>query len=84
MPGESKNTIWPFGVVWIPRICLLVVWGLSETIEYIKENAPEQDPIEKIETNVEVVAEVSSELETAKTEGYSSDVEFDDLGNKTE
>ncbi len=32
----------------------------------------------------EVTPEVSSELETTKAEGYSSDVEFDDLGDKKE
>ena len=58
--------------------------NLQEVIEYIKENAPEQDPIEKTETNVEVAAENTPVLESIKTEGYSSDVEFDDLGEKTE
>ena len=58
--------------------------NLQEVIEYIKENAPEQEPIENMETNVEVVADASSELETVKSEGYSSDIEFDDLGDKTE
>ena len=58
--------------------------NLQEVIEYIKENAPEQEPIENMETNVEVVADASSEMETVKSEGYSSDIEFDDLGDKTE
>ena len=76
--------------------------NLLEVIDFIKENAPEQEPIEAVETvetaenietaetveNIEVAdevtTEVSSELETVKSEGYSSDVEFDDLGNKNE
>ncbi len=57
--------------------------NLQEVIEYIKENAPEQDPIEKVETNLGNT-ENTPVLETVKTEGYSSDVEFDDLGEKTE
>ncbi len=60
--------------------------NLQEVIDYIKANAPEQEPLERAEVEVgtEVVAEVSAELETAKTEGYSSDVEFDDLGSSNE
>ena len=79
--------------------------NLQEVIDFIKENAPEPEPFEAVET-VEAVAEtttkvsteaseeivseevaseeVASELETTKTEGYSSDVEFDDLGAKNE
>jgi hypothetical protein len=57
--------------------------NLQEVIEYIKENAPEQEPIERTESNVETT-EVTPELETVKAEGYSSDIEFDDLGSKTE
>ncbi len=51
--------------------------NLEEVISFIKKNVPEQEPLEK----VEVGAEVSAELETVKAEGYSSDVEFDDLGD---
>lgn len=53
--------------------------NLEEVIAYIKKNLPEQEPLEKVE--VEIGVEASSELETAKTTGYSSDVEFDDLGD---
>ncbi len=60
--------------------------NLHEVIEFIKKNAPEQEPLEKAEVGVgsEVKAEVKAELETAKTDSYSSDVEFDDLGNTNE
>jgi hypothetical protein len=51
--------------------------NLEEVISFIKKNVPEQEPLEK----VEVGTEVSAELETVKVEGYSSDVEFDDLGD---
>ena len=59
--------------------------NLQEVIDFIKENAPEQDPIEKENdgVNVEVTNE-SAELETVKAEGYSSDVDFDDLGETKE
>lgn len=56
--------------------------NLEEVITFIKKNVPEQEPFEKME--VEVGAEVntiSAELETVKAEGYSSDIEFDDLGD---
>lgn len=53
--------------------------NLEEVIAFIKKNIPEQEPLEKVE--VEVGAEISAELETVKAEGYSSDVEFDDLGD---
>ncbi len=53
--------------------------NLEEVIAFIKKNVPEQEPLEKVE--VEVGTEVSAELETVKAEGYSSDVEFDDLGD---
>lgn len=74
--------------------------NLQEVIDFIKENAPEPEPFETTETvesvtetttevstesSEEAVSEeVTSELETTKAEGYSSDVEFDDLGNKNE
>ena len=70
--------------------------NLTEVIDYIKANAPEPDAIEnfeattEIETKVEVATEietkvdVAAEIETGETEGYSSGVEFDDLGDKTE
>ncbi len=58
--------------------------NLQEVIEFIKKNAPEQEPLEKVETETGVNAEVNAELETAKTESYSSDVEFDDLGTTNE
>ncbi|MBU8891730.1 MAG: PUR family DNA/RNA-binding protein [Bacteroidales bacterium] len=76
--------------------------NLKEVIDFIKENAPEPEPYEAVETVEknkttetvedvkdveiadEVTSEASSELETTKTEGYSSDVEFDDLGDKNE
>jgi hypothetical protein len=51
--------------------------SLQEVIEFIKNNLPEQEPLEAALAEVGVNAEV----ETIKTEGYSSDVEFDDLGN---
>lgn len=54
--------------------------NLEEVIAFIKKNVPEQEPLEK----VEISTEVSAELETVKTEGYSSDIEFDDLGNLKE
>jgi len=56
--------------------------NLHEVIDFIKENAPEQEPLERseVEVSTEVTTEVNTELETVKTEGYSSDVEFDDLG----
>jgi len=49
--------------------------NLQDVIDFIKNNAPEE-----ILEHVEVGAEV----ETVKAEGYSSDVNFDDLGDKTE
>jgi len=58
--------------------------NLHEVIEFIKENAPEQEPLEKVEAEVGVGAEVKTEAETAKTDAYSSDVDFDDLGNSNE
>ena len=66
--------------------------NLTEVIDYIKANAPEPDAIENIEatTTTEVTAEVTAkvevapEIETVEAEGYSSGVEFDDLGDKTE
>jgi len=58
--------------------------NLQEVIEFIKKNAPEQEPLEKVETEAGVNAEVSTELETAKAESYSSDVDFDDLGETKE
>lgn len=78
--------------------------NLQEVIDFIKENAPEPEPFETVETveavtetttevstesseeaaSEEVTSEVTSELETTKAEGYSSDVEFDDLGDKNE
>ena len=59
--------------------------NLQEVIDFIKENAPEQDPIERENdgVNVEVTNE-NAELETVKAEGYSSDVDFDDLGETKE
>ena len=56
--------------------------NLQEVIEFIKNNLPEQEPHETVAA--EVGAEVPVEVETVKTEGYSSDVEFDDLGNTNE
>jgi len=53
--------------------------NLQEVIEFIKNNLPEQENYETVEA--EVGAEAKTEVETIKTEGYSSDVEFDDLGN---
>lgn len=53
--------------------------SLQEVIEFIKNNLPEQEPLET--ALAEVGVEVKAEVETVKTEGYSSDVEFDDLGN---
>ena len=60
--------------------------NLHEVIEFIKNNLPEQEPLETAtaEVRAEVTAEVPVEVETVKTEGYSSDVEFDDLGNTNE
>jgi len=57
--------------------------NLQEVIEFIKNNLPEQEPLETAvtEDGAEVYMEVPVEVETVKTEGYSSDVEFDDLGN---
>lgn len=56
--------------------------NLQEVIDFIKKNVPEQEPLEKVE--VEVGAEVNAEVENTKAEGYSSDVDFDDLGNTNE
>ena len=59
--------------------------NLTEVIDFIKENAPEQEPLEKENTGVNAeVTQEKTELETVKTEGYSSDVDFDDLGNTKE
>jgi len=60
--------------------------NLQEVIDYIKKNIPEQEPVETvgIEAGAEIRNEVSSELETVKVEGYSSEVEFDDLGSTNE
>jgi hypothetical protein len=64
--------------------------NLHEVIEFIKENIPEQTPLEteetaaSVEVSTEVTAEVPVEAETVKAKGYSSDVEFDDLGNSNE
>jgi hypothetical protein len=59
--------------------------NLTEVIDFIKENAPEQEPLEKEDTGVNAdVTQEKTELETVKTEGYSSDVDFDDLGNTKE
>jgi len=59
--------------------------NLQEVIDFIKENAPEQEPLEKENSglNAEVTND-NTELETVKAEGYSSDVNFDDLGNTKE
>ncbi len=74
--------------------------NLQEVIDFIKENAPEPEPFETVEVETEVNAkvetevndevtaeaasEISAELETTKTEGYTSDIEFDDLSDKNE
>lgn len=59
--------------------------NLTEVIDFIKENAPEQEPLEKEDTGVNTeVTQEKTELETVKTEGYSSDVDFDDLGDTKE
>ncbi len=66
--------------------------NLHEVIEYIKENIPEQEPLEKetidVEVGTEVITETTNEVhtetETVKVEGYSADVEFDDLGSTNE
>lgn len=60
--------------------------NLQEVIEFIKNNLPEQEPLETVAANVgaEVTTEAPVEVETVKTEGYSSDIEFDDLGNTIE
>lgn len=58
--------------------------NLQEVIDFIKQNAPEQEPLEKVEAEVTVGAEVNSELDSAKSESYSSDVDFDDLGDTKE
>ena len=50
--------------------------NLQEVIDYIKANAPEQTPLEP--------AEVGSEVTNTKSEGYTSDVKFDDLGENKE
>jgi len=57
--------------------------NLEDVIAYIKKNVPEQEPYENVEVEVgaEVIGGISSELETARAEGYSSDIEFDDLGD---
>jgi len=46
--------------------------SLNEAIEYIKVNVPELEPLEHAEVDVEANSR----------NGYSSDVEFDDLGVK--
>ena len=48
--------------------------SLQEIIDYIKVNAPEQLPLESV-TEAEPIAEPET-----VNEGYSSDVNFDDLG----
>ena len=59
--------------------------NLQEVIDFIKENAPEQEPIETENTGVNAeVTNTNAELETVKAEGYSSDVDFDDLGETNE
>jgi hypothetical protein len=61
--------------------------NLHEVVEYIKNNLPEQEPLETtapVEVGAEVTVDVPVEAEIVKTEGYSSDVEFDDLGNTDE
>lgn len=58
--------------------------NLQEVIDFIKQNAPEQEPLEKVEAEVTVGAEVNSELDSSKSESYSSDVDFDDLGDTKE
>ena len=50
--------------------------NLEEVINFIKKNAPEQEPLE----NAEVLAEVGVE----GTESYTSEVNFDDLGDSKE
>lgn len=50
--------------------------NLQEVIDYIKANAPEQTPLEP--------AEVGSEVTNTKSDGYTSDVKFDDLGENKE
>lgn len=57
----------------------------AETVEAVTETTTEvsTEASEEI-VSEEVASEVSSELETTKAEGYSSDVEFDDLGDKKE
>lgn len=53
--------------------------GTVEAVEAVDETTTEVST----ESSEEVASkEVSSELETTKAEGYSSDVEFDDLGDK--
>ena len=49
--------------------------NLQEVIDFIKANAPEQKPLEP--------AEVGAEANN-KSEGYTSDVNFDDLGENKE
>lgn len=56
--------------------------NLQDVINFIKSNAPEQEPLEKVE--VEVGAEVVTEAVTTSPKGYTSGIEFDDLGNKQE
>lgn len=68
--------------------------NLEEVIDYIKENAPEPEAIENVEaTNeteakveitkeAEVAPEIVPEVDSVTSEGYSSGIEFDDLGNK--
>ncbi len=70
--------------------------NLQEVIEYIKNNLPEQEPYVKLESEAEsvvttdapveaeVTIDVPVEAEDVKENGYSSDVEFDDLGNNKE
>ena len=50
--------------------------NLQDVINFIKNNVPEQEPLEH--------AEVGAEVLSAKAEGYSSDVSFDDLGENKE
>lgn len=50
--------------------------SLQEVVDFIKANAPEQTPLEPVE--------VGAEVETVKAEGYTSDINFDDLGENKE
>ncbi len=49
--------------------------NLQEVIDFIKANAPEQTPLEPVEVGAEV---------QNKPEGYTSDINFDDLGENKE